>query len=128
MQGRYLEHQALKALGGRERISMVTAFRPKCPFVRDETILTGSRPISNLEELYTDYTEYRLGVLEERFRAKLQEEKRKKAEAASSELLNATPKFDISEIKRFLTEQKLFLESTITELIDVDNDEGYNAA
>lgn len=37
MQGRYLEHQALKALGGRERISIVTAFRPKSHLVRDET-------------------------------------------------------------------------------------------
>lgn len=28
MQGRYIEHQALKAFGGRERISMVTSFEP----------------------------------------------------------------------------------------------------
>ncbi|KZL79494.1 hypothetical protein CI238_05854, partial [Colletotrichum incanum] len=31
MQGRYIEHQALKAFGDRKRISMVTSFRAKSP-------------------------------------------------------------------------------------------------
>ncbi|KAL4920413.1 hypothetical protein BDW62DRAFT_5281 [Aspergillus aurantiobrunneus] len=71
MQGRYIEHQALKALGGRERISMVTCFRQKSPLVKDETVLVGVRGISDLSELYIQYTEYRLEILEERIRHRL---------------------------------------------------------
>ena len=121
MQGRYLEHAAQKALGGRERISMVTAFRPRSPFVRDESILTGSRAISHLSELYTDYNEYRLKVLEERFHAKLREERKRKAFSAESPN-DPARQFNIADMKRFLTEQKQFIEATIAELIDVDRE------
>ncbi|KAL1869040.1 hypothetical protein Plec18167_008043 [Paecilomyces lecythidis] len=112
MQGRYIEHQALKALGGRERISMVTAFRPKSPHVRDELVLTGSRAISNWSELYTDYVEYRLELLEERLRAKLKEERKRVA---------GKRPFNIPDMQLFLMEQKLFLESTMSELIEVED-------
>lgn len=104
MQGRYIEHQALKALGGRERISMVTCFRPKSPFVKEETVLTGSRAISSVSGLYTQYTEYRLAILEERIRAWMKEERRRKA---------AKCPFNIPETRQFLMQQKQFLELTI---------------
>ncbi|CAI0646376.1 unnamed protein product [Colletotrichum noveboracense] len=107
MQGRYIEHQALKAKGGRERISMVTAFRPKSPLVRDETVLTGSRPISTRSDLYYQWSHYRLDVLEERFRdgaKRLRERER------------AGREFDVDAAKEFLTLQKQFLEATIAEL------------
>ena len=70
MQGRYIEHQALKALGGRERISMVTALWPKSPFVRDMTPLTGSRVISNLAEMrdfLTEQKEYIESMLDQMY-------------------------------------------------------------
>ncbi|KAG4219840.1 hypothetical protein PC116_g31681, partial [Phytophthora cactorum] len=51
LQGRYIEHQALRALGTAERISMVTSFRPRCP----------------------TFSEYRLEILEERIRQQLKE-------------------------------------------------------
>lgn len=57
MQGTYIEHQVRKAFGGRERIRMVVSFGAKSPHVLDETVLTGVWPISNLFELYTQYTE-----------------------------------------------------------------------
>ncbi|OBT81968.1 hypothetical protein VE02_09319 [Pseudogymnoascus sp. 03VT05] len=112
MQGRYIEHQALKALGGRERISMVTSFRAKSPFIRDETVLTGSRPISNWSELYTQYTEYRLEILEERIRAKLKLERQRE--------LGKEP-FDFASVQNFLLEQKLHLESMMTELTEMED-------
>ncbi|KAI1394407.1 uncharacterized protein F4822DRAFT_439967 [Hypoxylon trugodes] len=111
MQGRYIYHQALKAFGGRERIAMVTALRPKSPFVRDETILTGVRGISNLAELYPQYTEYRLEILEERFRAKLKEERRRE--------ISRHP-FNVTEIRAFLTEQKEYLESMLEQMYEVE--------
>lgn len=109
MQGRYIEHQALKALGGRERISMVTSFRPKNPLVRDETVLTGVRGISNLSELYSQYTQYRLEVLEERFRvlAKKVREREKSGRM-----------FDTVGVRNVLKEQMQFLEAMLIELID----------
>lgn len=111
MQGRYIQHAALKAFGGRERISMITAFRAKDPHVRDETILTGSRPISNLHELYYQYTEYRLEILEERFRAKLKSERRREAMHHS---------YNLANIRAFLTEQKEYLETMLDQLVEVE--------
>ncbi|KAK2761326.1 hypothetical protein FQN54_001848 [Arachnomyces sp. PD_36] len=113
MQGRYIEHQALKAFGGRERITMVTSFRPKSPFVKDETVLTGVRGISDLSGLYTQYSRYRLEVLEERIRHKLKTENRRQ--------VTKRP-FDIPEMRKFLTEQKQFIESMIEEIYEVDDD------
>ncbi|RAH68480.1 uncharacterized protein BO66DRAFT_377416 [Aspergillus aculeatinus CBS 121060] len=111
MQGRYIEHQALKALGGRERISMVTPFRPRDPSVRDELILTGSRAISNWSELYHGFTEYRLELLEERIRLKLKEERGR---------VDTKCPFNIAGMAEFLAEQKDFLEATIAELTVVE--------
>ncbi|KAI0190453.1 hypothetical protein EV127DRAFT_495151 [Xylaria flabelliformis] len=112
MQGRYIEHQVLKAIGGRERISMVTSFRPKNPLVKDDTVLVGVRGISNIDELYTQYTEYRLEVLEERLRLKMREERKRQVAKRS---------FDIVAMKKFLSEQRAFLDSMISELQDVND-------
>lgn len=109
MQGRYIEHQALKAFGGRERISMVTSFRARSPLVRDETVLTGVRPISNVVELYAQFTEYRMEVLEERLRERLKKERHRE---------RAKRPFDIFDLKAFLLEQKEYLEATISELTE----------
>lgn len=111
MQGRYIEHQALKAMGGRERISMVTCFRPKSPLVKDETVLVGVRGISEISELYNQYTEYRLEILEERIRHQLKKVREGQIAKRS---------FDIPKTKRFLTHQKLFLESMLTEIQEID--------
>ncbi|KAI9373638.1 hypothetical protein BJX61DRAFT_541595 [Aspergillus egyptiacus] len=110
MQGRYLEHQALKALGGRERITMVTAFRPRDPLVRDESILVGVRGISDLSELYPQYFEYRMEVLEERVRAI------RKAERARE---MACRPFDVGEARRWVEEQRGFLDSILAEMFEV---------
>ncbi|OJJ42127.1 hypothetical protein ASPZODRAFT_2122771 [Penicilliopsis zonata CBS 506.65] len=111
MQGRYIEHQALKALGGRERISMVTCFRPKSPLVKDETVLVGVRGISNISELYTQYTEYRLEILEERIRHQLKQEREREI---------AKRPFDVGTIRHFLNNQKLFIESMLTEIQELE--------
>ena len=109
MQGRYIEHQALKAMGGRERISMVTAFRPKSPLVRDEIVLTSLRGISNLSELYYQYTQYRLEVLEERIRAQ---------QKVVRDREKASRPFDTAGVQKFVMEQKQFLEAMLMELVE----------
>ncbi|KAL4907803.1 hypothetical protein BDW74DRAFT_175585 [Aspergillus multicolor] len=107
MQGRYIYHQALKALGGRERISMVTPFRPRDPLVRDETILVGVRGISNLGEMFPQYFEYRLDVLEERVRMQRKEERAREV---------AGKPFDVEKKRRWLEEQRGFIESMLAEM------------
>ncbi|KAE8326278.1 hypothetical protein BDV39DRAFT_206172 [Aspergillus sergii] len=110
LQGRYIEHQALKAPGGRERISMVISFRPRSLMIKDEPVLTGVRGISELNALYSQYMDYRLELLEERLRVMLKEERHRQI---------ANPPFDISEIRELLMEQKEFLDSMLEELIEV---------
>lgn len=109
MQGRYIEHQALKAFGGKERMSMITSFRAKSPLVKDDCVLTGVRSISNVLELYREWSEYRLKVLEERIRAELENERQKQ--------LGQRP-FSISDMKTFLIHQREYLDATIAELME----------
>src|SRR5450432_2553766 len=71
MQGRYIEHQALRAFGSQERITMVTSFRPRSPLVRDDTILNTVRPVSHLPDLYGQVVEYQLENMEARLRGYL---------------------------------------------------------
>ncbi|KAF4120100.1 hypothetical protein GMORB2_3511 [Geosmithia morbida] len=111
LQGRYIEHQALKAFGGKERISMVTCFRPRSPAVRDETVLVGVRAISYKSELYTQYTEYRLELLEEQIRAKQREERDRQV---------AKKDFDIQGMRAWLAERRDFIDSMITEIEEED--------
>ena len=111
MQGRYIEHQALKALGGRERISMVTSLRPKSALAKDESVLTGVRGISDVPELYFQYARYRYEALEERMR-----EQRKKIQKRH----DRKGEFDVKAARRFLTEQKEYIDSMLTELIEVN--------
>lgn len=109
LQGRHIEHQALKAFGGKERISMVTCFRPRSPLVRDETVLTGVRAISNKTELYSQYVEYRLEMMEERIRAKKREERNRRT---------AEREFNTAQTRAWLLDQKEFVEAMLIELTD----------
>jgi hypothetical protein len=109
LQGRYIMHQALRALGTKERITSVTSFRPKSPFVRDDTILASVRPISDLSELYYDFGEYRLEIMEERIRAKIKHMRATR---------RAGKKHDTKGMKAFLEEQIAFLNHTDHEIVE----------
>lgn len=88
---------------------MITSFRPKSPLLKDESVLTGVRGISNVPELYSQYTQYRLEILEERIKDRLKTERYR-------ELAGWT--FNISEVRQFLNEQMEFLESMLNELVE----------
>ncbi|KAG9236905.1 hypothetical protein BJ875DRAFT_438978 [Amylocarpus encephaloides] len=92
LQGRYIDHQALRAYGGQERITMVTSFRPKSPSVRDDTVLNTVRPISNLSDLYGQTIEYQLENAESRIRQMLRNVRESMKAGAT----------DVQSIKRFL--------------------------
>lgn len=90
---------------------MVTSFRPKCPFTKDDTVLTTVRAISDLPELYSQYAEYRFEMLEERVRSQLKEVRQQR---------QARRGFNTAATKAFITEQKAFLDSMLRELVDED--------
>lgn len=58
LQGRYIEHQALRALNSRERITLVTSFRPRTPIIHGDIVLNTVRPVSKLPDLYGQVMEY----------------------------------------------------------------------
>lgn len=109
LQGRYITHQALRALGAKERITAVTSFRPRSPYAKDDTELRTVRPISDLSELYYDFAEYRLEMLEERLR------KERKEMVARR---RARKKFETVNHKTFLKESLAFLEHTNREIVE----------
>lgn len=111
LQGRWIEHQALRAIGSTERITMVTSFRPRDPTVRDDTVLTTVRTISNLSQLYFQFGEYRLNMLQERIRLQLKK---------MQEILLAGKKFDTTAFKKFLKEQQNFLAHMNKEIVEDD--------
>ena len=108
MQGRYITHQALRALGAQERITMVTSFRPKSPFVRDDTVLSTVRGISDLSDLYFGFGEYRLEMLEARVTAQLKKLREDR---------QAGKKTDTKALKAFLAEQERFIQHTNREMV-----------
>jgi hypothetical protein len=73
MQGGSINHAALPCLGGGERITFVTSFRPKDAAMPDSSSLRTVRPISNLDELYKQWASYRLDVVSQRAALKMQE-------------------------------------------------------
>ncbi|RAK80693.1 uncharacterized protein BO72DRAFT_370715 [Aspergillus fijiensis CBS 313.89] len=109
LQGRYIEHQALRALGTTERISMVTSFRPRASATKDDTVLTTVRPISKLGDLYHQFAEYRFEILEERLRD---------ANRFMRDQKRATRPFDTRLLKQFIREQIAFLEHMDKEIVE----------
>lgn len=90
---------------------MVTSFRPKNPLLRDDTVLTTVRPISDLAELYAQFSEYRLEMLEERIRAELKHIRESRAAGRG---------VSTKKLKMFLEEQQRFLEHMNVQMVDDD--------
>lgn len=90
---------------------MVTSFRPKSPFLPDDSVLTTVRGISDLSELYYGFGRYRLEMLEERIRAQL---------AALRQRHAAGRRTDTAALKRFLADSIAFLEHTDREMVPED--------
>ena len=86
---------------------MVTSFRPRDCFVKDTSVLTTIRPLSNLSEVYFQWTKYRIEVLQERLQIMqgLMEEEYDKGKTT-----------DIERIKSFLKEQESWLGDTHREI------------
>ena len=79
---------------------MVTSFRARSSRLQDDSVLTTIRPVSDLSQLYFEFSEYRLELLEERIRDQLRILRDNK---------KAKKRFSTSKFKKFLTEQADFL-------------------
>lgn len=112
LQGRYITHQALRALGATERITAVTSFRPKSSHLRDDTVLNTVRPISDLSTLYYEFAEYRLEILVDRFQAQL---KRLRIDN------RAGKKTAARQLKAFMAEQQRFLAHMDGEILNYED-------
>lgn len=111
LQGRYVEHVALPGYGCLERITMVTSFRPKDPELVDDSQLLTVRPVSDLDEIYYQWTEYRLELMEERCRRLVRMIRKRK---------KVGRKFDVVGLKDNLEEMVRYMEKTSEELVDVE--------
>ncbi|KAF4781698.1 hypothetical protein HER10_EVM0002191 [Colletotrichum scovillei] len=109
LQGRYVEHQALAAIGGAERITMITSFRPRNPCVKDDSVLTSIRPISEHSELYYQWAKYRVEVVQERLQAFLR--------TLVEDHAGDQPT-DVSKIKKFLAQQRDYIAITDEEIVE----------
>lgn len=86
----------------------MTSFRPRSAAIKDETVLTTVRGISDLKELYHQYTEYRFEILQDRIRdmeRKMRDRKR------------ANRPFDTKATKGFMRELIEFLETMDREMV-----------
>ncbi|PSK60301.1 hypothetical protein B9Z65_451 [Elsinoe australis] len=107
MQGSCVPHKATSAKGGRERMTMVTSWRPRSPHMKDATIMRGTRNTSHLPTLYTQYTEYRLANLVQRARKQLKDvEDRKEADSG----------FDTEGVRGWLLEQRSYIDDMLREI------------
>lgn len=90
---------------------MVTSFRPRSVQLPDDTVLTTVRAVSDLSELYFQFSQYRLEMLEDRIRDELRRMRERRA---------ANRRFDSHDMKTFLATQKKFLEHMDREIVYED--------
>jgi hypothetical protein len=108
LQGRCIEHQALAAHGGTERITAVTSFRPRDPMMADTSVLTSIRPISDHSELYYQWAKYRAEVLQGRLQGLLK---------TIEDLHHANKPTDKELLKKFFQQQEEWISITNKEIV-----------
>ena len=79
--------------------------------MKDETVLTTVRPVSDLGELYLQFSEYRFEILQDRLRDMNRDMRDKK---------RAKRQFNTAGVKKFIREQIAFLEHMDKEMVDDD--------
>ena len=88
---------------------MVTSFRPKDLTLGDDSHLLTVRPVSDLDELYNQWTNYRMEIVEERCRRLVKRLRERKYVGRE---------FDAAGVKDQLTDLIGFLEHTKKEMVN----------
>lgn len=115
LQGRLVEHVALRAFGFGERITMVTSYRPRKSTARDTSVLTTVRPISKLGELYEQWFRYRVDVL----RRRCAKDNLPQLSHSHGSLSPA----EIAKLKKWCAEQVAWLNRTMEEIVVYEKDD-----
>ncbi|EGP90739.1 unnamed protein product [Zymoseptoria tritici ST99CH_3D1] len=110
MQARYIDHKATVARGGKERISMITSFRPRDINMKDESDLSGVKIVSHIPTLYYQYSSYRLENLEARVREQCRLIRRRQ---------RANADFDVKQLRSWVETQKAYLDTLLNEIQEV---------
>lgn len=111
LQGRYIVHEALKASGSKERMTMAASLWPRSPYIRDDTFLTRVRAISDTSQIYSQYAVYRLDMLRERIEGEL---------SMIRGCKDTGRKVDTKALKEFISVQEAFLRQTNDEILEDD--------
>lgn len=69
LQGGKVEHLASRAFGTAERITSITSYRAAKPGVWDDSMISNVRPYDNLEQLYRQWSLYRLRKMKDEIKA-----------------------------------------------------------
>ena len=91
---------------------MVTSFRPRNAELPDDSELTTVRPVSNLSELYRQFAEYRLKMLQERIEKQMQH---------LQTVHKSGERTDTKQLKAFLKVQAQFLAHMDKEIVEEEN-------
>lgn len=122
LQGRSVSHIARPAGNMKERITIVTSFRPRNPRLFDDSSNMNVRNISQLSEIYYQWTHYRLELLSKRFAIEAEELKRKYEDNAKKTDPEGKVGFcraetvDVEAMRNLMDEQMRYMQRTIFEM------------
>jgi len=117
MQGKYINHMAMKAWNANERVTMVTSFRAKDSSLPDHSTLLTIRVCSDVNDVYHQWASYRLQLLSERFQMKQEELIRRKDEAGPQKAGKYNDILGKEEFKTWVRGQIEYLQATINEIV-----------
>jgi hypothetical protein len=116
MQGGCIEHIALRAIGTGERVTMVTSFRPRDPCLKDVSNLGNVKRSSSWDQLFKQWSTYRLEVLEKR--AKLLRERIETGKLSGTEIASLVAEWN--------EEQFSYMKHTAVEMVGLGNEGSQN--
>ncbi|CAM1509679.1 Fc.00g000140.m01.CDS01 [Cosmosporella sp. VM-42] len=128
LQGRHINHVALPVTNMPERITIVTSFRPRDPTLLDETTHLNIRYVSQLSELFYQWTTYRLDNLAKRasiISNKLKEEYAQNVKKSDDEAkagMCRVETVNYEDMKKWAEEQINYLQQTIYEMRPLEED------
>jgi hypothetical protein len=126
LQGRSVSHIARPAGNMKERITVVTSFRPRNPRLFDDSSNMNVRTVSQSSELYYQWTSYRLRLLAERFATEADELKKKYEENIAKTDPEGKIGFcraetvDVEALRKFMSEQMRYMERTVFEMRPIE--------
>ena len=111
----------------KERITIVTSFRPRDPRLYDDSSNMNIRTISQLSEIYYQWTSYRLRLLSERFAIEAKELEKRYEE----NVRNTDPEgkmgfcradtVDVDKMRKLMSEQMRYMERTVFEMRPIED-------